>query len=73
MSEHTYKIIELTGTSKKSMEDAVSSAVVKASESLHNIRWFEVTDIRGDVADGKVAHWQLTVKLGFTLDNAAAG
>ena len=71
MSNHVYKIIEITGTSKKSMEDAVSSAVIKASESLHNIRWFEVTDIRGDVVDGKVDHWQLTVKLGFTLDNSA--
>ncbi len=73
MTGHVYKIIEITGTSKKSMDDAVSSAVIKASESLHNIRWFEVTDIRGDVADGKVAHWQLTIKLGFTLDDAAAG
>jgi dodecin len=73
MTDHIYKIIEITGTSKKSMEDAVSSAVVKASESLHNIRWFEVTDIRGDVVDGKIDYWQLTIKLGFTLDNAAAG
>ena len=67
MSDHIYKIIELTGTSPKSMEDAVNAAVAKASESLRNIRWFEVSNIRGDVQDGKVSYWQLTIKLGFTL------
>ena len=72
MTDHVYKIIEITGTSTQSMEDAVSKAVVKADASLNNIRWFEVTNIRGDVADGKVKHWQLTIKLGFTLtDNAS--
>ena len=67
MSDHIYKIIELTGTSPKSMEDAVNAAVAKASESLRNIRWFEVSNIRGDVQDGKVSYWKLTIKLGFTL------
>ena len=71
MTDHVYKIIEITGTSTQSMEDAVNKAVVKADASLNNIRWFEVTNIRGDVADGKVKYWQLTIKLGFTLsDNA---
>ncbi|MCZ6665316.1 MAG: dodecin family protein [Gammaproteobacteria bacterium] len=71
MTDHVYKIIEITGTSTKSMEDAVETALVKAAVSLKNIRWFEVTNIRGDVADGKVKYWQLTIKLGFTLsDNA---
>ena len=72
MSDHVYKIIEITGTSRKSMDDAVSNGVTKASESLHNIRWFEVTDIRGDVVDGKIDHWQVTMKIGFTLDSGSA-
>ncbi len=71
MSDHVYKIIELTGTSKKSMEDAVETAISKASKTLKNIRWFEVTDIRGDVGDGGVKYWQLTVKVGFTLEGDA--
>ena len=70
MSDHVYKIIEITGTSTKSIEDAVNVAVAKASESLQNIRWVEVNDIRGNVSNGKVDHWQLTIKLGFTLNNA---
>ena len=70
MTDHVYKIIELTGTSRTSIEDAVNTAVVKASNSLQNIRWVEVTEIRGNVTDGKVDHWQLTVKLGFTLITA---
>ena len=71
MTDHVYKIIEITGTSTKSMEDAVETALVKAAVSLKNIRWFEVTNIRGDVADGKVKYWQLTIKLGFTLSDSA--
>ena len=70
MSDHVYKIIEITGTSTKGIEDAVNVAVAKASESLQNIRWVEVSDIRGNVSNGKVDHWQLTIKLGFTLNNA---
>ena len=68
MSEHVYKILELTGSSPTSIEDAVSGAIAKAHETIRNIQWFEVTETRGHVADGKVAHWQVTVKLGFTLD-----
>jgi flavin-binding protein dodecin len=68
MSSHTYKLIELTGSSPDGIEQAVNNAVTKASETVHNIRWFEVTDTRGHIEDGKVAHWQVTVKLGFTLD-----
>ena len=71
MSDHVYKIIEITGTSKKSIEDAVNSAVAKASESLKNIRWVEVTDVRGNVEGAKIDHWQVTVKLGFTLNDGA--
>jgi flavin-binding protein dodecin len=68
MSQHTYKHIELTGTSEKGIEDAVNTALAKASESLHGMRWLEVTDTRGHIEDGRVAHWQVTVKVGFTLD-----
>ena len=69
MSDHVYKSVELTGSSQKSMEDAVRKAVKKASQSLHNLRWFEVTDTRGHIEDGDVSHWQVTVKVGFTLDD----
>ena len=69
MSDHVYKKIELTGSSIKSMEDAVSTAIAKASLSLQNIRWFEVIETRGQVKDGKVAHWQVTIKVGFTLED----
>lgn len=68
MSEHIYKHIELTGSSTTGIEDAVSRAIAKASETVRNIRWFEVTDTRGQVDSGKVAHWQVTLKVGFTLE-----
>ncbi|MBD3219988.1 hypothetical protein GF314_01990 [bacterium] len=68
MSDHVYKSIELTGSSEKSLEDAVSNAITKASETVRNMRWFEVTSTRGHIADGKVAHWQVTLKIGFTLE-----
>lgn len=65
---HTYKQIEIVGSSTTSMEDAVTSAIVKASETIRNIQWFEVVETRGHVRDGKVAHWQVSLKLGFTLE-----
>lgn len=68
MSEHVYKKVELTGSSPKGIEDAVANAIARAHKSVHNMRWFEVVDVRGHVADGAVAHWQVTVKVGFTLD-----
>jgi flavin-binding protein dodecin len=68
MSDHVYKSLELTGSSSTTMEDAVSNAIGKASKSMHNLRWFEVTDIRGEIENNAVAHWQVTMKLGFTLD-----
>ena len=68
MSDHIYKTVELTGSSPDSIESAVSTALERAKSTIHNIRWFEVTDIRGHVEDGSVAHWQVTIKLGFTLD-----
>jgi flavin-binding protein dodecin len=68
MSNHVYKTIELTGSSPKGLEQAVNNAIAKASGTLHNLRWFQVTDTRGEIEDGKVAHWQVTMKVGFTLD-----
>lgn len=65
---HVYKSIELTGSSPTSIEDAVTTAIAKASDSLRNIQWFTVTETRGHVKDGKVAHWQVTLKIGFTLE-----
>jgi dodecin len=69
MSEHVYKSIELTGSSKASIEEAIRNAIAKASQSLRNIQWFQVTDTRGHIVDGKVAHWQVTLKIGFTLED----
>jgi flavin-binding protein dodecin len=69
MSEHVYKLLELTGSSKTSIEDAVQKAIVKASKTVRNMHWFQVTETRGHIADGKVAHWQVTLKVGFTLED----
>ncbi|MDX1608532.1 MAG: dodecin [Halofilum sp. (in: g-proteobacteria)] len=68
MSDHVYKHIELTGSSTKSIEDAVENAIARASKTIHNMRWFQVRDTRGHVDNGKVSHWQVTVEVGFTLD-----
>jgi flavin-binding protein dodecin len=68
MSNHVYKTLELTGSSPSGIEDAVSSAIAKASETVRNMQWFEVVETRGHIQDGKVAHWQVTLKVGFTLE-----
>ena len=68
MSDHVYKSLELTGSSAVGIEDAVAKAIAKASETLRNIQWFNVVETRGHVQGGKVAHWQVTVKIGFTLE-----
>ena len=68
MSNHVYKLLELTGSSSLGIEDAVSAAIAKAHETVRNIQWFNVTETRGHVKDGKVAHWQVTLKIGFTLE-----
>jgi flavin-binding protein dodecin len=69
MSDHIYKTIELVGSSSKSVEDAVQRAVAKAAETVRNLRWFEVVDTRGHIEGGRIAHWQVTLKLGFTLED----
>lgn len=68
MSNHVYKHIELTGSSKTSIEDAIKNAISRASKTLHGMQWFEVTDTRGHLENGNVAYWQVTLKVGFTLD-----
>ena len=69
MSDHVYKTIEIVGSSSSTVEDAVRGAVAKASQTLRNLRWFEVVETRGHIEDGRVAHWQVTLKIGFTLDD----
>lgn len=68
MTNHVYKILELTGTSKNSVEDAVNNAIAKAAKTVHHMRWVQVQDVRGDIQSDKIDHWQVTVKVGFTLD-----
>jgi flavin-binding protein dodecin len=68
MSDHVYKKIEITGTSASSVEEAVQNAISRAAKTVHSLRWFEVIETRGDIAEGKIQHWQVTVKIGFTLD-----
>jgi flavin-binding protein dodecin len=69
MSEHTYKVTEIVGSSSDGIDAAVRSGIARASESLRHLGWFEVTDIRGHLEDGAVAHYQVTMKVGFRLDD----
>ena len=68
MTDHVYKSVEVTGSSATTIDDAIQRAVAKASETLRNLDWFEVVSVRGHIADGKVAHYQVTLKIGFRLD-----
>jgi flavin-binding protein dodecin len=68
VSDHVYKSIEVTGTSSTGVDDAISGAIVKAAETVRNLDWYEVTQIRGHIEDGKPAHVQVTLKIGFRLD-----
>jgi len=68
MSNHVYKKIELVGSSPISIEDAIGVAIARSGESLRNLRWFEVDQLRGEIAEGKVAFYQVTLKVGFTLE-----
>lgn len=71
MNAHTYKVIEVVGSSTKSMDDAVRNAVHEASQDLRKLRWFEVTETRGHIHEGTIAHWQVTVKIGFSLESSS--
>lgn len=68
MNDNVYKLIELTGTSTTTLEDAIQNAITRASKTVRRMGWFQVAETRGRIADGKVAQWQVTLKIGFTLD-----
>ena len=70
MSDNVYKIVEIVGSSTSGIEDAVEKAIARASQTLRGIRWFEIKETRGHVEDGRVAHYQVTLRIGFTLDDA---
>ena len=69
MTHHVYKTVEITGSSPQGTDDAVRVAIAKASETIHNMNWFQVIDTRGYVEDGQVAYWQVTLKVGFRLED----
>ena len=68
MSEHVYKKLELTGSSTTGIEDAVATALAKAAKTVRNMHWFEVVETRGHIDGGKIAHWQVSIKVGLTLE-----
>lgn len=68
MNEHVYKTVEITGSSSKSIDDAVRVAINRASATVKNMRWFKVSEIRGAIDEGQVGYWQVTIQLGFTLE-----
>ena len=68
MNDHVYKVIEIVGSSTKSSDDAIQQAIAKSGKTLHNLDWFEVVETRGRIVDAKVAHYQVTIKIGFRLD-----
>ncbi|MDO8826343.1 dodecin [Methylophaga sp.] len=69
MTEHVYKHIEITGSSVESSDKAIENAIAKASETVKNLHWFEVTDTRGYIENGGVRYWQVTIKLGFRIED----
>jgi flavin-binding protein dodecin len=69
VKDHVYKLIELTGTSTKSIEDAIEKAIQRAHKTIKNLGWFEVVETRGRIDKGKVEHWQVTIKVGFTVED----
>ena len=68
MSDHVYKVVELVGSSETSIEDAIQTAIKRASQTLRHLHWFEVVQTRGHIEDGEVRHYQVALKAGFTLD-----
>lgn len=69
MSNHTYRVTEIVGTSPESLQQAIRNGVARANETIRNLEWFEVSEIRGQIADGEVAHFQVGLKVGFRLDD----
>jgi flavin-binding protein dodecin len=70
MQEHVYRVIEVVGSSESSIEDAISTAVARADQTIRHLRWFEVIQMRGQIDDGKVRHFQVVLKVGFTMEDA---
>lgn len=70
MQDHNYKVIELVGSSDDSIEDAINTAISRAGKTLRHLRWFEMTEVRGHIEDGKVQHFQVGLKVGFTMEQA---
>jgi flavin-binding protein dodecin len=68
MPDHVYKKIEVTGTSTTTVEEAIQNAIARAAKTVHNMRWFELVETRGEIEGAGVAYWQATVKIGFRLD-----
>jgi flavin-binding protein dodecin len=68
MEDHIYKIVQLAGSSETSIEEAIQSAITRAAQTLKHLRWFEVLETRGHIEDGRVRHYQVTLKVGFTLE-----
>ena len=68
MEDHVYKIVQLAGSSETSIEEAIQSAITRAAQTLKHLRWFEVLETRGHIEDGRVRHYQVTLKVGFTLE-----
>jgi flavin-binding protein dodecin len=69
MSDHVYKSVEITGSSPEGVTQAIDRAIAKASQTLRNLDWFEVTSVRGQIAEGRPAHYQVTLKVGFRLED----
>lgn len=70
MDDHVYRVIEVVGTSPTSVEDAIGAAIARANDTIRNLRWFEVLQTRGHIENGKVRHYQVTLKVGFTMESA---
>ena len=69
MTDHIYKHVRITGTSKVSSDEAIKAAIAKAAHTIHGMRWFEVVDSRGIIQEGEIQYWQVTIRIGFTLDD----
>jgi flavin-binding protein dodecin len=69
MQDHVYKMIELAGSSETSIEDAIQTAISRAAKTLHGLRWFQVVETRGQIENGRVVHYQVVVKVGFTIED----
>ena len=71
MTNHTYRVTEIVGTSPDGVDQAIRNGITRASQTLHNLDWFEVTQVRGQIEQGQIAHWQVGLKVGFRLDESA--